>query len=151
MNKPLDRGLNAAVLHIASRLFPTGYDVRADMPEIGPGDLPKLRQTIADNGGRMVVWSGGSAHTIFGDEEVNWAFRAWHDWAHLKGNHDFTLEGERGALEMQQLQLVELYGTEKAFPWLRLLEAEVVGQAEHFITTGERVADQVAFDLEYVR
>lgn len=150
LNKPVDVGFNVAVLHIADKLFPRGFDVRADMPFNGVDDFAKLKQIIADNDGRMVVWSGGSDATIFGDPEVNYAFRAWHDWCHLNGNYPFTVEGEAAAATTQAAHLIKLYGAEKSRPWRALLKAEVVGQAEYYAEHGQFPANQVGFDLEYL-
>lgn len=94
--KPFDTGLNTAINHIASKLFPCGYDVADTAPET----LDQLNAHIASTG-RMVVWSGESDNTIYADAETNWAFRAWHDWCHWKGQLPFTLAGELAALEMQ--------------------------------------------------
>ena len=146
MSTILDRGFNAAVLHIANRLFPCGFDVRDKAPET----FDALKAQVAD-GGRMVVWSGGSDQTIFGDPEVNYAFRAWHDWCHLAGNHDFTLEGERAASRMQMVHLIELYGIDaRVARWCHIINAEVVGQAEHLRDTGEFPKDQMAFVRSYL-
>src|SRR4051812_40780351 len=44
---------------------------------------------------RLVVWSGASDNTIYGDASVNWVFRAWHDYTHIMLNAEFTDLGER--------------------------------------------------------
>src|SRR5208282_1357378 len=100
-----DIHFNAAVLTMCSRLLPGGYDVSLAAPETYEELIAHL-----DAGGRMVVYSGGSERTIYGDPEVNFAFRAWHDWCHWRGRHDFSQEGERVACAMQSEHLVTLYG-----------------------------------------
>lgn len=140
----LDRSLNAAVMHIASRLFPTGYDVTAS--EIT--SLEQVRENV-DRTGRMLVSSLYCEHTIFGDVEVNCAFRAWHDWCHLAGNFAFTLEGETEATAMQLDHLRTLYG-DRAQAWAPILEAEIIGQARYDARHGRFPTDQVAFDLAYL-
>jgi hypothetical protein len=55
-------------------LFPTGYDVSDDAPSTFRGLCKHL-----DSGGRMTVYRGGSEATIFADNEVNYAFRAFLD------------------------------------------------------------------------
>lgn len=144
MPAPFDRGFNAAVLHIASRLFPTGYDV-ADK---APGSFDALKAHVARTG-RMLVWSGASDDTIFADREVNWAFRAWHDWCHLSGGFDFTLAGETEAAKMQIEHVRALYGRRP--DWERIIWAEVVGQATYFRDQGKFPAEQRAFTESYVR
>lgn len=94
--QPLDLALNVAIMHIAGKLFPLGFDVSED----APANLDELWELL-DAGKRMVVWSGGSNHTIYGCPEVNWSFRAWHDWCHWRGGHDTTLEGELACCDMQ--------------------------------------------------
>ena len=137
----LDRGLNAAVLHLADVYCPRGYDVSPTAPETLEG-LKALD--------RMCVSSGHSEGTIFGDPEVNYAFRAWHDACHLLGDYPFTLEGETDACSMQCNQLVALYGAEKAGPWCKMLRAEVIGQACYIERWHEFPVNQVKFDLAYL-
>ena len=65
----LSRKLNVAVLHIASRLFPTGFDVSGYAAN-NYADLCAYVETH----GRYCVWGGGSEHTaviVFGAVEVN--------------------------------------------------------------------------------
>ena len=49
----------------------------------------------------MVVAREGADNTIFGAPEVNYAFRAWHDWCHWMGGFDFSLYGECATCNMQ--------------------------------------------------
>lgn len=127
MNNPLDRGLNVAILHIASRLFPTGFDVGANAPET----FEAINEHIARTG-RMLVWNGASENTIYDDAEVNYAFRAWHDWCHWFGHFDFSLGGERLAAEMQKAHLRSLYvGCKELTRWEAIIDAEVNGQAAY--------------------
>lgn len=146
----LDRGLNCAVQHIASRLFPTGFDVG----DVAPDTFDSLRDHVQRTG-RMLVWSGASDRTIFGDPEINYAFRAWHDWCHLYGNggqgFPFTREGEAGAVALQQDHLRALYGdTAQTRKWCAILDCEVNGQAQYQAETGQFPADQVAFTIDYL-
>ncbi|MBZ0227979.1 MAG: hypothetical protein K8F58_05935 [Bauldia sp.] len=78
--RPLDPALNAAILHIATRLFPCGFDIADN----APGTYRQLKAHL-DAGQRMVVYAGGCDHTIYADREINYAFRAWHDWCHYAG------------------------------------------------------------------
>lgn len=143
---PLDRGLNVAILHIASRLFPTGFDVAAEAPETYEALCAHL-----EKGGRMLVWSGGSDATIYADAEVNHAFRAWHDWCHFTGGHDFSPEGEAAAMRMQQDHLRLLYGdSPEVRRWFAILEAEIVGQAAYYAMWGRFPEDQRAFVEDYL-
>src|SRR5438067_89761 len=77
--RPVDAALNRAVLRMAAIVCPGGYDVSSSAPS-------SFRELVRhlDDGGRMTVYGGGSEGTIFADNEVNYAFRAWHDWTHYR-------------------------------------------------------------------
>ena len=140
-SRPLDPGLNAAVVTMAARLFPRGYDIGGD----APSTLEELNDHIAKTG-RMMVWDGASDRTIFDDAEVNYAFRAWHDWHHWRHQFSFDVEGETSACESQIAQLKEVYGDNAITQrWAKIIRAEVIGQAEHFHKHGQFPADQMEF------
>lgn len=159
MSRPLYMPLNQCVVGMTARLFPAGYDVGAEAPDT----LEKLRDHVLKTG-RMLVWNGASENTIFGDPEINWGFRAWHDHCHLRnreGKFDpaapiehlngFTLNGERvTALEMcSDIRKVYGYGP-IAKRMMALVWAEVVGQAMFFERHGRFPQDQVAFVRAYL-
>lgn len=144
--RPLSVRLNVAVLHIASRLFPTGFDVGENAPDT----LEALRSYVRSTG-RMLVWSGASESTIFGDREVNYAFRAWHDHAHLCGNHPFTPAGEAAVCEEQISDLVASCRCRETEQMARLVFAEVVGQvAYQSVHNGAFPRNQRAFVQAYL-
>ena len=146
MKLPFDPSLNIAILHIASRLLPNGFDVSDEAPDT----YEKLKAHLFA-GKRMVVWSGGSEATVYGHRSVNFAFRAWHDFCHWKGGHDFTLEGEIAACQMQCRHLVEFYGdSERIQVWCSLLRAEIVGQALFFHRHKRFPDDQRSFVAAYL-
>ena len=61
--------------------------------EVAPQTWDELRvHGVAD---RLPVWNGASETSIYGSDEVNWAYRAWHDRLHLVLGADFSPEGER--------------------------------------------------------
>jgi hypothetical protein len=147
MTKPLDLTFNIAVHTIAARLFPCGYDVTADQ-NAAPYSLDTLKAHVAVTG-RILVWSGASDHTIFDCAETNWAFRAWHDWCHWRHNLPFTVAGERAVATIQKEHLATVYpGRSELARWQRLGDIEVCEQVEHLTTTGQFVADQMAFTVE---
>ena len=83
-------------------------------------------QASAKENGRIVVWSGEAQHSIYGDAQVNYAFRAWHDHCHLVNGYEFTIAGETAAVDAQCAML------RHAFPgapslWSQLLRADVLG------------------------
>ena len=142
--QPLDRAFNRAVHHIAGVLLPNGFDV-GDNASGYIGLRAHYEAT-----GRICVWSGGSEHTIFADRETNYAFRAWHDWRHLTGNHDFTPEGELEVYWAQEGDISRVYG---AYPreWRTILWAEIVGQGEYERANGTFPQDQMAFVKCYLQ
>ena len=129
-----------AVLAMANKHAP-----RYQVADIAPNTYEEL-VSKTEQDGFITVWSGASDNTIFGNERVNHAFRAWHDSAHLRGGYDFSLRGEILAAKRQCLDLVQSY-----LPCAARGEAiiailiEVIGQAAHYAKTGEFVSDQIAF------
>jgi hypothetical protein len=89
--------------------------------------------------GSMVVWSGASDRTVFGDPAVNWAFRAVHDAMHLATGLGFSPAEE---IEMGRRQASTFDGGVADIVFL-----ETAGQAEYFLRTGKFVEDQVAWTL----
>ena len=145
IERPLDAGLNAAILEIASWLFPDGYGVC----DKAPSSYRELKAHL-DAGKRLVIYSGGSNATIYADPEVNYAFRALHDYTHWKGGFDFSVEGETAVCEEQCRQLVERYG-DPAGRWCDILRAEIIGQRLYYQRHKKYVCDQRAFIEEYIR
>ena len=142
---PVSHALNAAVLHMAARALPLGFDVSPDAPSTYEALCNTHRFT-----GRVVVWDGESDNTIYEDREVNYAFRAWHDACHIVGAYPFTLEGERGACGMQLSQLFAVYGDSATTRlWAKWLHADCVGQAEYFDRWGAFPSPQRRFTLAY--
>ncbi len=120
----LDHHLNVAVLLVTRRLFPASFDVS----ESAPDTYEKL-VALFESSKRYVVYSGGSEQTIFGDPDVNYHFRAWHDWCHWRGGYDFSMQGEYNTLKLQCQHLTQIYGNNaQTRRWRRILFAEVIGQ-----------------------
>lgn len=92
----------------------------------------------------LVVWSGASDNTIYGDRAINWAFRAWHDSLHLKLNAPFTLDGEK-LVALEQIRLID------SSELSQIIWAEVVGQVEYFNKYGNFPIDQIAFMRNYLK
>lgn len=124
----LDHGLNVAILHIAQRLLPQGFDVSDTAP-----DSYEALVACFESGARYVVYAGGSENTIYGDPKVNYHFRAWHDWCHWQGKHNFSFQGEYATYQMQCEHLAQLYGNDETTErWRRILFADVIGQKLYF-------------------
>jgi hypothetical protein len=145
--EPLDPNLNAAVIAIAKQLFPAGFEVSEDAPDT----YEKLKAHL-HAGKRLVVYGGGSEHTIYGDPAVNYAFRAWHDWTHWTGQHDLTFQGEKAACAAQHRFLIELFGNAAQIDrWAKLISAEIVGQATYFQWHKRFPVDQRGFVEAYLK
>ena len=142
--QPLDHAFNRAVHHIANKLLPNGWDVS----DTAPSSLAELKAYYATTG-RICVWSGRSDYTIFADRETNYAFRAWHDYHHLLGNHEFTPDGERAVETEQWSDIWQLYGPGHNH-WADILHAEIGGQGEYERANGTFPADQMAFVRAYL-
>lgn len=83
---------------------------------------------------------------------MNHAFRAWHDWCHWSGNHDFSLDGEIATCEMQCRQLVGRFGdTVRTKRWCAIIRTEIIGQGLYYHRHKRFPEDQRAFVREYVR
>ena len=144
--QPLDVELNAAILTIAAYLFPCGYRVSEDAPD----SYDKLVAHL--NAGKpMVVYAGASEQTIYEDREVNYAFRAWHDWCHWRGGHRFNRQGEHAVYEMQCRHLVHFYDdSTRTRRWFDILYAEIIGQQIYFEQRRQFPVDQRAFVEQFL-
>lgn len=141
-------GLSDAIMrHAASSQTPQ-YVVRDDLGTISDADMIRFYRTT----GKIAVWSGGSSHTIYGNERVNWQFRAWHDYMHIASGVCNHAHGPLGCFEPSAEYAVADYqciglGDELA----KLVQCEVDGQARHYEVYGTFIDDQVAFTLEKMR
>jgi hypothetical protein len=84
------------------------------------------------------------------DPEINYAFRAWHDWHHWRWQLPFTLDGEMAVCSMQERDLIALYGEQGSAKMRQLIRGEVIGQATEFSRTGQFPANQRQFMLQYL-
>lgn len=141
MYRPLDPSLNSAILTIAGRLFPDGFSISTDAPQ-----TYHQLTSLLDSGKGLIVWSGSSEMTIYAAPEVNYAFRAWHDWCHWRGQHPFTLKGESAVYEMQCSHLTSMSNDQDTIRrWRRILYAEIMGQNIYRDRYGQFPEDQRAF------
>lgn len=144
---------NSIVISACYFLMPNGFEKTNDATECDT--LDKIRKHFA-NTGRVLVWQGASGDTIYGEAFTNHCFRAWHDWVYIVHNLPFTKEGELAVMRIQQeharilntgIYKMKDYQMDIVY---KLLECEVKGQLDHFLTTGEYVKNQRAFCLEYM-
>lgn len=145
MLKPLFPSFNVATLHMAHLVNPRGWNVSRK----APSSLAELKRR-SKRDGVITVSSLHSECTIYGDPEVNFAARAWHDACHVLANAGFDDAGERAVCALQQSQLATVYGAASSLLFRRIIEAEVIGQLEYKARHGAFPVDQRAFVLEYL-
>lgn len=127
---------NEAIIKVVKHL-----KIQYEVVDVAPSTFEELKEH-ASKTSVLKVWAGESTHTIYGSKEVNYAFRAWHDYTHLLLDAPFTLEGEL-TVALHQAKMVPKFA--------EVIMAEVYGQALHAIKTGEFPKDQVKFVLNYIK
>lgn len=141
--KALDETFERATLEIARSLWPKGYDVETYAPT-------NLSQLVAHYKawGKVAVSSLHSEKTVFSEPSVNYAFRAWHDWHHIRLNAEFTRGGEiRVHWAMRDDMRRTGIECERV---LALLECENIGQLDYWERFGTPPDDQRAFACGYL-
>jgi hypothetical protein len=125
--------------------FPKWFEL-SDNP---PTSLAELNRIMPQ---RMVVWDGGSDHTIFEDRRTNFAFRAWHDWHHWNNQAEFDQEGELACTISQAKELLTDYGdTQQTRKWIEYVACEIMGQLWYSQRhNGQFPVDQRAFALAFL-
>lgn len=102
-------------------------------------DLAPSDESSLFNQPSLVIWSGASDNTIFGNASVNWAFRALHDALHLKTRLGFT--------PLEEIELGRIQASQYTGLMADLVYIETAGQASYYLKTGQFVADQIAFTI----
>lgn len=145
--RPVSPMLNVAVQMFAARVWPQGFDLsETDAPD----SLKRLKAEYAARG-RITIYAGGSDGTIFDCADTNRMFRAWHDWAHLTLNANFSMEGETAACELQAAQIFARYGDgDTGRGMVAVLRAEIIGQARFWQRNRRFVSRQRAFTMAYL-
>lgn len=114
-----------------SRQYATFEDMRADYQRTG----------------RIAINVDNSDNTIFGSPEVNWLFRAWHDYCHVMVNGGFDRPGELAAMRLMCDHISAHSGltdAEKAL-CMELVRIEVKGQVDYYLATGMFPENQFDF------
>ncbi len=150
MTQALDLAFNAAVQTMARKVWRNGYDVSNDPCYAAQDDHLAYFDQISEDR-RVTIYTGGSEHTIFGEPEINWDFRAWHEWTHYILRQPFTLDGELAVAHRQCEDLARVYGHEaRTARWQQLIMAEVYGQALYYKRNGRFPIAQSMFDQTYL-
>ncbi len=150
--KPMFPAFNRMVKMAVNALLSDGFDVTDDQNLCYPFDILKKHYNQT---GRIRVWSGASDKTIFGDPNINHAFRAWHDKVHVTYNLPFTPEGEHMVMQIQQRQC-DIFGKshftrDEITLFYRILACEIDGQLAHYIAEGEFPKDQRVFTKRHLQ
>lgn len=136
------------ILHITGILMPFGYDTTEDSSQV---DTYKKCKEYYNSTGRIRVWTGSSANTIYGSDEVNHAFRAWHDFIHITHNLPFDYKGELGVMQVQKMQCIRYHRGRDMMLFLTLLECEIKGQLDYYYKHRKFVANQREFTQQYLQ
>jgi hypothetical protein len=134
MNTQLKAQLNNIILNEASKI---DYIVKPNAPS---------NEIDLHGCGQLVIWSGASDNTIYGDAMVNHAIRAIHDTTHLRTGLGFGHADEIELGRINALQF-EKYGTIFA----DIIYTEVARQAAYHKDTGLFVVEPMAFLKQYVK
>jgi hypothetical protein len=96
--------------------------------------------------GKIVIWTGESEGTIFGDPVYNHIFRAWHDLTHVLLNQDFGFAGESvvGTAQVHQLPSDWIFEQQ-------LITAEILGQNQYYRQHKAFLIDQRKFAYDYLQ
>ena len=99
-----------------------------------------------------VVYSGGSEQTIYGDPEVNFAFRAWHDWCHWRGATTSRLRASAQRARCRATTLSRCYGESRQHAMVAAHSAGRDHRAAGVSSTRHGVfpEDQRAFAEDYL-
>jgi hypothetical protein len=122
---PLSIPFNVAVLHIAAKVLPCGFDVS----EIAPQTFDSLMAHYEATG-RVLAWKGTSEKTVFADTEVSYAFQAWHNSKYILGGFPFTPQGEQAAMCSQIADIRTIYDGAMADSFCAMIKAEIQGTGE---------------------
>ena len=148
--QPMYPQFNELVHHVVRKLMPQGYDTTDNMLEV---NTPEKLVRYYNATGRIMVWTGASDCTMFGDAETNHAFRAWHDYVHVMYGFPFTQEGEQLVAKVQQRQACSIgsdYTHQERELFCKLIDCEVNGQVAYFHQHNDFPEDQREFTRQYM-
>lgn len=128
-------------------VFAPTFDIVLDGSE--PTTLDELTR-VFDRNEVLKVSGRHCENTIFGDQHLNCAFRAWHDWMHYACGLDTSCDGE-GALALRSIEAVRRADLGVEGINLRFVEAviwvETYGQTAFYRAHGRFPSNQAAFSL----
>lgn len=102
-------------------------------------------RTALETGKPFRVYSGASDCTIYDAPDVNWAFRFWHDYLHVKHNLGMGIRDEMQVGALHWLEVSQEFGDDSLEA--KIIAADTSGQALYHHIFGTFVADQEEFVL----
>jgi hypothetical protein len=124
------------------------YEVAENAPDTFEGIKEHYENT-----GKLLVWNGASDNTIFSNPQSNYAFRAWHDFCHIKANADFTPSGERDTMLLQIRMVMDCEHLSKRAKDIctKILQVEVLSQLQHALQFGDFPENQRHFAIDKMK
>ena len=95
--------------------------------------------------GVIHIWTGASDSTIFGSNEMNYKFRAWHDYFHITRGFGYDFAGESIVCQIQKEMIPDDWTYEK-----ELIHCEIIGQAQFFVYNRYFIDNQRLFTIMYL-
>jgi hypothetical protein len=127
--------------HKAAKLLGFGYVPVEDAPD----NMDKLAVAFvnAKRTGVFPVWEGGSAKTVYGSKEANWAFRYLHDIAHIQSGLGMTTLEEVELAVQESAKIAKAMGEGSAEQTVFLIDTAC--QSIYEQQQGEFPDNQLAF------
>ena len=115
-------------------------------------DSSNIKQTLQNHiqrfktTGKIFIWTGSSENSIFGSEQMNHFFRAWHDHTHITYQCGFDFAGEAMVASIQGSMLPADFVLEK-----ELIMIDIVGLNEYYKIHRVFAKDQRQFTIDYLQ
>lgn len=123
--------------YLLTQLGDKAYSVSAH----APSDLAGIDYTI--NSDCLIVWDGASDSTIFSRSDINYIYRAHHDYAHAYYRLDTVAQDE-----LSLSRTLEAQAPTREIK--ALINAELAGQVMYYLQHGEFPQDQKHFCIDYL-
>lgn len=105
-------------------------------------DLAPNNEIELFNASSLIIGSGASDLSLYGDKKVNWAFRALHDALHLKTGLGFS--------HLEEIELGRIQASQFDGILADVIYCEVSMQAKYHLETGLFVLNQVLFTKAFL-
>lgn len=134
-------GLNECVM----RAYHAAGAPRFTVSDYAPQTVAELLASWGETR-TLVIWSGGTETAIYRDPRINWVFRAWHDWSHVRTRIGFTVDDEVILANWQCGEAGRIGSLFADVVWL-----EIAGQALEYRRTGGFLPNQTEWTLAQLR